>query len=187
MSLYPNLHNAVRLITADRIQRRVHQLGQEITNTYGVGQPLTVVIVLTGALPFAMDLIRQLELQVTLEFVQYSSYQGGTVGKEVKRIRSVPSEKLRGKNVLLVDDILDRGITMREALDDMHTTIRVNWPKSIRTCVLLDKNQAVERQPHNAVVEADFTGFVIPNKFVIGYGLDLNECYRNLPDIYELT
>jgi hypoxanthine phosphoribosyltransferase len=160
------------LITETQLRRRVAELARAIMRDY-VGKDLVVVAVLTGTVMFLADLLRHLQLPLRLDFVGVSSYREGT-----KRGRLIHTKTLRidikDRDVLLVDDILDTGNTLA-AVQDQLRRLR---PRSLRTCVLLDKPARRER-----AVKVDYVGFIIPNVFVVGYGLDYNEQYRNLPFI----
>jgi hypoxanthine phosphoribosyltransferase len=161
------------LISAQRIQERVDELAAEMMRTYQ-GQPVTIVGVLTGCLVFLADLIRRLDLPLRVTLVQASSYRGATTVAGSLHVQDELLPDLRGRHILLLDDILDSGQTLHYLLDHM----RGLGGASVRTAVLLRK---VGRQ--KAPVEPDFCGFTIPDEFVIGYGLDYNDEYRNLPFI----
>jgi hypoxanthine phosphoribosyltransferase len=158
------------LITEAQIASRVAEMTAEIQRDFK-GRELVVVSLLTGTVMFLADLIRHLELPLRLDFMGVSSYGAGTESGEL-----VFNKELRldvaGRDVLLVDDILDTGKT----IDRVLAKLFVLRPRSLKTCVLLDKpSRRVEK------VQADYVGFVIPDKFVVGYGLDYAERYRNLP------
>ncbi len=162
------------LISEARIKRRIRELARKIEDEFGRGE-LTVVSVLNGSLIFTADLIRQLPMPLQLDYVGLSLYDG----KRKPARTSVHVERLlrldvRGRNVLIVDDILDRGLT----LSKIFSLISAQHPRKIKTCVLLDK--AVSRQVN---IRSDFVGFRVPDRFVVGYGLDYHERYRNLPHI----
>lgn len=161
------------LVSAPAIKRRIAALGEQINSDYA-GKDLMVVAIVNGALIFTADLLRQLRSSLRLDCLRASSYHDGT--KSVGEPRIVDSMKLdvRGHNVLLVDDILDTGKTLA-AVAGM---IKDKGATTVKTCVLLDK-KARRAVPF----EADYVGFEIPNEFVVGYGLDFNERYRNLPCI----
>lgn len=163
------------LITEDDIARRVAQLGREIRRDF-LGRETVVVAVLTGTVLFLADLIRHLDFPLKLDFVGVSSYGAGTTSGE-PLLTQQTSTDLRGRDVLVVDDILDTGKT----LDRVTLHLRQCKPRRLRTCVLLDKK--ARRQ---IKIKADYTGFQIPNEFVVGYGLDFAERYRNLPFVAVL-
>ncbi|MGQ0553198.1 MAG: hypoxanthine phosphoribosyltransferase [Planctomycetota bacterium] len=170
------LHGAQRLYSGEQIQTCVARLGRELDATYG-DEELTLIAVLHGGLVFAADLMRQLRMPVRLGVVVASSYRGEATTPEALELRLPPSVDVRGRHVLLVDDILDTGRTLSRLSDEL----RAMQPRTLRTAVLLDK-------PSRRVVSiaAEFRGFEIPDLFVVGYGLDWNERYRNLPDILAL-
>jgi hypoxanthine phosphoribosyltransferase len=158
--------------TADEIARRVEEIAADIARREGL--ELFVVVVLKGSFVFAADLIRALDragVDLRVDFVTLSSYgKDSTSSGEVRLARDI-SDDVRGRSVMIVDDILDTVRTLRFARDLMHE----RGARSVRTCVLLDK-------PSNRVVdiEADYVGFTIGNQFVVGYGLDLAHLYRGL-------
>lgn len=160
------------LLTERQIRRRVRELAEELTRHYA-GKDLLVVPLLTGTLMFLADLLRHLTLPLRLDFLGVSSYGTGTVPGRLVLTKELRLEA-RGRHVLLVDDILDTGRTLAE----VQARMAALGPQSLRTCVLLDK-PARRREP----VQADYVGFVIPDLFVVGYGLDFAERYRNLPFI----
>ena len=160
------------LLTERQIRRRVRDLAGELTQDYA-GKDLLVVPLLTGTLMFLADLLRHLTLPLRLDFLGVSSYGAGTVSGHLVLTKELRLEA-RGRHVLLVDDILDTGRTLAE----VQARMAALGPRSLRTCVLLDK-PARRREP----VQADYVGFVIPDLFVVGYGLDFAERYRNLPFI----
>lgn len=158
------------LITEAQIAGRVAEMTWEIQHDFR-GRELVVVSLLTGTVMFLADLIRHLELPLRLDFMGVSSYGAGTESGELVFTKELRLD-VAGRDVLLVDDILDTGRTMSRVLAKLF----VLKPRRIKTCVLLDKP---ERRTEN--VEADYVGFKIPNQFVVGYGLDFAERYRNLP------
>ena len=164
------------LIPEDRIRERVDALGVEIAADFA-GRPLTVVGVLTGCLVFLADLIRRLNHPTQIALIQASSYRGDstTPGELVVQDQMLPD--VRGKDLLLIDDILDTGRTINRLVGHL----RDRGAATVKTCVLLRK---VGRQV--VPFEPDYTGFEIPDKFVIGYGLDFNDEYRHLPFIAVL-
>jgi hypoxanthine phosphoribosyltransferase len=161
------------LVTPGAIKRRIATLGEQLNHDYA-HKDMMVVAIVNGALIFTADLLRALRAPLRLDCLRASSYHTGT--KAVGEPRIVDQMKLdvRGHNVLLVDDILDTGKTLA-AVTGM---IREKGAATVKTCVLLDK-KARRAVPF----QADYVGFDIPNEFVVGYGLDFNERYRNLPCI----
>lgn len=165
------------LISADQIQGRLDEIAHEVKGLYG-GQPLTVVGILTGCLMFAADLLRRLDHPVRIAFLTASSYRGDatTPGELIIRDELLPD--IAGRDVLLVDDILDTGRTVSQVVHHLYG----KGANSVRTAVLLRK---LGRQ--EVPFEPDFVGFTIPDRFVVGYGLDFNDEYRHLPYIGVLA
>jgi hypoxanthine phosphoribosyltransferase len=164
------------LISDTRVKARLKQLAKEIRRDFPT-EPLHLISVLKGAVFFLTDLARELGGEVSFDFLSVSSYGHGTDSTgEVKLIKDL-DVSIEGKTVIVVEDILDTGLTLKYLL----RFFEEKRPKHLRVVVLLDK---VERRI--ADVRADYTGFVIPNEFVVGYGLDFDERYRNLPDVCVL-
>jgi len=165
------------LYTRQQIAERVAQMGAQITRDLN-GEKLVMVGVLKGAAFFLSDLSRTIEADATFDFVATSSYgMGQRSSGAVKLIKDL-DEPIEGKNVLLVEDILDTGLTLAY----LRKLFLQQRPKSLRIATLLDKpSRRLEK------IEADYVGFSIPNLFVIGYGMDYAERYRNLPDICLMT
>ena len=161
------------LFSRERIRERVAELGRQIDRDYA-GDQIVLVGVLKGAAIFLADLARSISVENTFDFVAVSSY--GTEQQSsgaVKLIKDL-DRPVNGKHVIVVEDILDTGLT----LNFIRTLLAQHQPKSLRIAALLDKpSRRVEQ------IEADYVGFTIPNEFVIGYGMDYAEQYRNLPDI----
>ncbi len=158
------------LITEAELARRIRQLARAIERDFA-GREMVVVSLLSGTVMFLADLIRHLSLPMRLDFIGVSSYGAGTESGELVFTKELRLD-VRGRDVLLVDDILDTGKTMCRVL----ARLRPLKPRRIRTCVLLNK---AARRVEN--IEADYVGFEIPDFFVVGYGLDFAERYRNLP------
>ncbi len=161
------------LISEDKLQARVRELAAEITRDYA-GKDLTLLCVLKGSVFFAMDLAKNIDLPVKLEFLGVSSYQGGTETTGEVRITTDVSKPMAGKHVLVIEDIIDTGLTMEFLLGNLHA----RHPASLKLCSLLEKPARARTQ-----VNIDYKGFVIDDLFVVGYGLDYGEVYRNLPFI----
>src|SRR6202453_3130217 len=162
------------LYTRQQIAARVAEMGEQITRDLA-GEKLVMIGVLKGAAPFLSDLARCVTVDATFDFVAVKSYAKGsqTSSGAVKLIKDL-DEPIEGKNVLIVEDILDTGLT----LTYLRKVFLQHHPKSLRIAALLDKpSRRLEK------IEADYVGFSIPNLFVIGYGMDYAERYRNLPDI----
>ena len=170
------------LIDRDRIAARVDELARQIAEDYkrgsGSEQPeVTVLAVLTGSLIFLADLIRRMPIMLRIRLITVSSYPGtATTSQGVTLMGQLPAD-LAGQHVLVVDDILDSGNTIRFVrglLEERH-------PASVRTCMLLRKQRESDMSEH-----ADYIGFDIPDEFVVGYGLDYDGLYRNVPDLVTL-
>src|SRR5207249_4908478 len=159
------------LLTAEQIAAMVAQLGRRIAVDYQ-GKDLVLVSILKGALPFLADLMRATQIPLALDFLEVSSYGAGTESTGAVRILKDLANPIEGRHVLVVEDILDTGHTLSYVFDHL----RAQRPESVRLCVLLDK-------PARRVIpiDIDYRGFEIPDKFVVGYGLDYAERYRNLP------
>lgn len=162
------------VIPRDEIAARVGQLAGEIAECYA-GRELTILAVLTGSLIFLSDLIRRLPLRMRVDVVAVSSYPGPTTCSQGADVRTPVPPDLAGRDVLILDDILDSGRTLAATLSD----VRAAGAASVRSCVLLRKR----RPDVPSRTEADFVGFEIENEFVVGYGLDFDRLYRNLPDV----
>jgi len=158
------------LISEERIARRVRSLARGIERDFR-GRDFVIVSLLNGTVVFLADLIRHLSIPLRLDFIGVSSYGSGTTSGELMFTKELRLD-VRGRDVLVVDDILDTGRTLKRVLK----TLRPLKPCRLRTCVLLDKpSRRIEK------VNADYVGFEIPDVFVVGYGLDYAERYRNLP------
>ena len=167
------------MISSDRISKRVRQLGREISAVYAdIETPLVIVAILKGATVFAADLLRSLSIPAELEFVRAASYGAGTNSAGRVKIAHMVEGPLAGRHVLLVEDIVDSGRT----IDTIVKRFRRMKPASLRVAALLDRPARREIK-----VQIDFNGFVIPDRFVIGYGLDYAGLYRELPGIYSLS
>ena len=171
------------LVTEEAIQARILELGRQIGADYA-GRSLTLVSVLKGALPFMADLMRAIAVPVRIDLMEVSSYGGTTTESSgLVRILKDLSATIEGEDVLIVEDIIDTGLTLNYLL----RYLRGKNPRTLRICTLLDK-------PARRLVEIhiDYLGFTIPDQFVVGYGLDYGELYRNLrfvgvlkPEVYS--
>lgn len=161
------------LISTEQIRTRTHELGQQISRDYR-GQDLLLVCVLKGAISFLADLMREITVPHAIDFMAISSYGASTESSGVVRILKDLDTNIAGRNVLIVEDIIDTGRT----LSYITQMLRTREPKSLRICSLLSKPSRREIE-----IPVDYIGFEIPNKFVIGYGLDFGEIYRSLPYI----
>jgi hypoxanthine phosphoribosyltransferase len=158
------------------LQGRIKELGRIISQDYA-GKNLVVIGVLKGAFIFMADLVRVLDVPLALDFIQVSSYGKGSSSSEEIILKSAPTIDLAGRDVLLVEDIVDSGLTIQWLRDHL----ACQGANSVKVCALIDKG---ERRAHP--VHIDYCGFFIPQGFLVGYGLDLNEQYRSLPAIYHL-
>lgn len=161
------------LIDEQTLQNRIKELAAEISRDYA-GKNIMLVGVLKGAIMFMVDLSRYLELPLTLDFMAVSSYGASTQSSGVVRILKDLDSSIEGKNILIVEDIVDSGLTLAYLAE----YLKARNPASLRICALLNKP---DRRTSDVVI--DYLGFDIPDKFVIGYGLDFAEIYRNLPFI----
>lgn len=164
------------LIEAAEIQKVVTNLGRRIAADYQ-GEPLTVLGVLTGSIVFLADLIRTIDLPLRVGLIQASSYRGATTQPLELRINDSLVPDIRDRSVLLVDDIFDTGNTLSSLIE----TIRRSSPRSVRSAVLLWKTGKAK-----VAIQPDYHCFQIPDRFVVGYGLDYNDDYRHLPFIAAL-
>jgi hypoxanthine phosphoribosyltransferase len=160
------------MLSEQQLQRRIADLGAEITRDY-TGKPLKLVGVLKGSFMFMADLARAIDLPIKVDFIGTTSYQG-TKSSGVVRITSDLSRPIDGEHVLLVEDIIDTGLTMKYLLENLAT----RHPASVKVCALLEKPSRAKVQ-----VAVDYKGFTIPDEFVVGYGLDWDGRLRNLPFI----
>ncbi|HEY5868752.1 MAG TPA: hypoxanthine phosphoribosyltransferase [Candidatus Tectomicrobia bacterium] len=164
-------------ITRDQIQDALRRLAEEIRRDYRATAPL-LLSPLKGSFIFLADLVRVLDLPVEIAFVRLSSYGSGTVSRGQVEVVQGLREDISGRDILIIEDIVDSGHTV----GFLHTYLHERAPVSVRVCTLLDKPQ--RRQ---VPVTIDYCGFTIPDVFIVGYGLDWNEQYRHLPDIYVLA
>ena len=170
-AIHPDLESV--LYSEAQIKRRVRSLAHELKATYGDGE-FTIVSLINGAIMFTADLMREIDNPVRLDCIRISSYGEKTKSVGTPQVVASLTLDIRNRHVLIIDDILDTGKTMKLVAG----LVQKLHPASLRTCVLLDKVGRREVE-----FEADFVGFKIPDKFVIGYGLDFAERYRNLPCI----
>jgi hypoxanthine phosphoribosyltransferase len=159
------------LITDDQIREKTAELGRKLTEEYRGKNPL-LICVLKGGLMFLADLMREIRIPVEIDFMAVSSYGDATESSGVVRILMDLDRNIRGRHVLIVEDIIDTGRTLTYIIENLRT----RGPASIKVCTLLDK-------PARRLLDIsiDYVGFEIPDRFVIGYGLDYGEIYRNLP------
>jgi len=164
------------LLTEEQIRHRLDELAMEIQQDYAE-KDLTLVAILTGSVMFIADLLRRLPMQLRLDYIGVSSYHGETRSTGELILTKALKLDVRDRDVLVVDDILDTGLT----LVNIRTMLQKLQPRSVKFCTFLEKDI-----PHRENFQADYVGFRIPNKFVVGYGLDYRERYRNLPYVGTL-
>ena len=161
------------LITGEEIQRRVRELGEQITRDFQ-GEEVLLVGILKGAVIFFADLARQIDLPVKMDFMAISSYGSATKSTGVVRILKDLDRDITGQNVIIVEDIVDSGMS----LSFLKENLLSRGAKTLKICVLLDKPER-----RRIDIDVDYWGFVVPDEFVVGYGLDYAEYYRAMPDI----
>ena len=170
------------LISQYQIMARIREMAEQITRDHlggagSEGAEITIVPILTGAMIFCGDLIRQLPMKMKIGLMTVSSYPGKSIRTQGSQIVGQQIGDIRGRHVLLVDDILDSGGTIQLVVP----ILRDLGAASVKSCVLLRKDRPVAKQTH-----VDYVGFEIPDEFIVGYGLDYSDYYRNLPDIVTL-
>lgn len=167
------------MISEEEVDKRIREIGEQISRDYA-GKEVHLICVLRGGVFFMCDLAKRIEVPVTLDFMSVSSYGMDTKSSGVVKIVKDLDDSIKGKHVIVVEDVIDSGRTLSYLLE----MLKGREPESLRLCTLLDK-------PDRRVVQVDvdYTGFVIPDEFVVGYGLDYAQKYRNLPyiGIVELT
>ena len=161
------------LFSEEQLKKRAAELGAEISKDYE-GKPILLIGILKGSLPFMADLMRRIDGDVEIDFMAVSSYGSSTVSSGVVKIIKDLDHSIEGKNVIVIGDIIDTGIT----LSYLSKYLTDKRPASLKVCTLLDKPSRREME-----VKVDYVGFQIPDKFVLGYGLDFEQKYRNLPYI----
>ena len=172
-----NVEKVRPLITQAAIQKKIRELGRQIRRDFP-GEPLLLIGVLKGAVMFLADLARQIPGEVTFDFIAVSSYGKDSRSSGQVKLNKDLDSSIEGKCVIVVEDILDTGLTLQYLL----RVLQQRRPKSLRVAVLLDKKERRLTEVH-----ADYVGFSIPNEFVVGYGLDYAERYRNLPNVGILS
>jgi len=165
------------LITEEEIKEKIAELGKKITEDYK-GKNLVFIGVLRGAVVFMADLARAISIPMIFDFIAISSYGAATKSSGVVRILKDLDETIEGKDVLIVEDIVDTGLT----LDYLLRILKSRKPASLKVCTLLNKNAR-----RKVKVKIDYSGFDIPNKFVVGYGLDYEGKFRNVPYVFTLN
>ncbi len=164
------------LIEEKILQAKVAELGAKVTEDYR-GKDLLIVCVLKGAVIFTSDLIRKIDLPLDIDFMAISSYGANTKSSGVVRILKDLDMSIEGKHVLIVEDIIDSGLTLAYMIENLKS----RGPASVEICTILDK-----KERRTIDLDIKYTGFVVPDEFVVGYGLDYAEKYRNLPYIAVL-
>jgi len=159
------------LFSKEQLAERVRELGQEITRDYQDKEDLVLLAVLKGSVVFLADLCREIDLTCSLDFIGIASYGDETESSGVVKITSDITKPIANKHVIVVEDIIDTGLTAEYLLENLQT----RHPRSVRLCSLLHKPERTVRE-----VPIDYLGFKIPDKFVVGYGLDAAQKYRNL-------
>lgn len=162
------------LLTREKIEQKVQDLGKQISEDYSKNDEIIIVGVLKGASVFMADLIRQINMPVCIDFMAVSSYGYSTESSGIVRILKDLDLEIEGKHVLIVEDIIDTGLTLKYLTDNLKS----RNVKSLKICTLLDKPER-----RKCDLDIDYIGFKIPDKFVVGYGIDYAEKYRNLPYI----
>ena len=162
------------LYTEEEIQAKIKSLAQEMNKFYN-GEEVYVVCALKGAVMFMADLVKSLDMPLKMEFIRLSSYNGGTKSSGRVNAVDISLPDLNGKNVLIVEDIIDTGLTAKFLIDFMHLNFKT---KTLKFCSLLDKKETRKTE-----IQPDYHCFEIGNQFVVGYGLDYDGFYRNLPYI----
>ena len=171
-AMYSDLKDEL-LLTREQIAARVKEMGRQITKDFQ-GKDLTVICILKGAVVFFVDLVREIDLPMTMDFMAISSYGSATKSSGVVRILKDLDKPVNGRDVLIIEDIVDSGMT----LSFLKENLLSRGAASLHIATLLDKPER-RRVP----LQVDYFGFTIPDEFVVGYGLDYDERYRNLPDI----
>lgn len=171
---YSKKHNISVHLTEEQLNERIAQMGAEITKKFE-GESVYLVCILKGSIFFTTELAKRIELPMTMDFMSVSSYGAATSSSGVVNIKKDLEQSIEGENVIIVEDIVDSGHTLSRLV----SLFESRKPKTLTICTLLDK-------PERRVVDdlkVDYTGFVIPDKFVVGFGLDYDQRYRNLPYI----
>lgn len=168
-----NRNDVEILYDKETISKKVKELAEQISRDYA-GKDLLLVGILKGAFVFMADLIREIDIPVELDFMDVSSYGMSTVSSGEVRILKDLDYSIKDKDVLVVEDIIDTGLTLKYIKD----LLLKREPRSVKTCCLLDKPARRKTD-----IDADYVGFVIPDEFIVGYGIDYAEKYRNIPEI----
>lgn len=165
------------LCSKEEIAQRISEMGRQIAQDYA-GKSIHVIALLKGSFIFAADLVRSIDAPLKISFLTTSSYGNATVSSGTVEIKDMLTSNIEGEHVLVVDDITDSGITMKRVLE----SLKEKNPASLKCCVLLDKPSR-----RSVDLTADYIGFEIEDKFVVGYGLNFGEYYRNVPYVFAVT
>ncbi len=165
------------LLEQDKIQAKIKQLGEQLSSDYQGKNPL-FICVLKGAVIFLADLIRSMSIPIEIDFIAVSSYGHSTTSSGVVRILKDLEKSIEGRHVVIVEDIIDTGLTLKYLAENLGS----RKPASVKIVALLDKPDR-----RKVEIQADYCGFKIPDRFVVGFGLDFNEKYRQLPDVRILS
>lgn len=168
------MNKIIELYSKIKIKERIKELGVEITNNYDKDDEIIIICLLKGAFIFASDLVREIDRDVKIEFMNVSSYGADKVSSGKINILSDISIDIKDKNIIIIDDIIDTGHTLFE----IKKILEKKGPKKIELCTLLDKKEG-----RKVTINVNYNGFECPNKFVVGYGMDAGSKYRNLPNI----
>ena len=166
-------HHIEVMLPEEKVDARIREIGEQISREYA-GKSVHLICILKGSVYFTCELAKRITVPVTMDFMQCSSYGGDTKSSGIVRIVKDLDESIEGKEVIIIEDIIDSGRT----LSHLKKLLSQRNPASLKICTLLDKPERRETQ-----VEVEYTGFVIPDAFVVGYGLDYAQKYRNLPYI----
>ena len=167
------------ILSESEIKAKVRELGSQITEDYSDKSPI-IIGILKGSVIFLADLVRSIDLPINIDFIAVSSYGSEMKSSGVVRIQYDMKTSIEGRDVLLVEDIVDTGLTLAHLMKSFST----RRPRSLKVCTLLDKKEA--RKPWIGL-KIDYVGFEVPNRFLVGYGLDYDEKYRNLPFIAAIS
>jgi hypoxanthine phosphoribosyltransferase len=167
------------ILTESQIEEKVRELAAQITKDYSDKPPI-VIGILKGSVIFLSDLIRSIDLPIRLDFIAVSSYGSEMTSSGVVRIQYDMKTSIEGRDVLVVEDIVDTGLTLAYLMENFAT----RHPKSIKICALLDKKEA---RKSDIELKIDYVGFEVPDQFLVGYGLDYDEKYRNLPFVAAIS
>lgn len=168
------MNQITKLFTEIEIKNKIKELGLEINNKYDKNEEIIIICLLKGAFIFTSDLIREINRDLKIEFMNVSSYGNNTYSSGKINILQDITIDIKGKNIIIIDDIIDTGHTLYE----IRKILEERSPKKIELCTLLDKKEG-----RKVIIEVDYNGFECPNKFVVGYGMDASSKYRNLPYI----